>query len=215
MDANFWHSRWQQNKIGFHQERGSAYLRTFFDKWALPRQARVFVPLCGKSQDMLWLRDQGCEVYGVELSPVAVAAFFEENGLTVKTETIGDFSIWRSDGITLFCGDFFRLQSAYLPEIDGIYDRASLIALPSKMRLSYVSHLLSLTQSATRILLITLDYPQAEMEGPPFAVTTVEMRELFDRRCQIHVLATTDALAENHRFALTRLEESAYLLLRS
>ena len=55
-----------------------------------------------------------------------------------------------------------------------MYDRASLIALPPEMRERYARHLAGILPPATQILLITLDYPQPEMPGPPFAVSAVK-----------------------------------------
>ena len=72
MHPEFWLERWQQNQIGFHQARVNPYLQQFWPQLGIAQTGRVFVPLCGKSSDMLWLRAQGHEVVGVEFSELAV-----------------------------------------------------------------------------------------------------------------------------------------------
>jgi thiopurine S-methyltransferase len=64
-------------------------------------------------------------------------------------------------------------------------------------------------------LLISLDYDQARMQGPPFAVTAAEVRALFEADFHVDALAEVDVLAENPRFAqrgLDRLGEHVYRL---
>src|SRR4030042_914462 len=82
MNPDFWLERWQRNEIGFHQPEINAHLQDFWGQLAVPAGGQVFVPLCGKSRDLLWLRARGHRVLGVELSPIAVRDFFAENALT-------------------------------------------------------------------------------------------------------------------------------------
>ena len=89
MKAEFWLERWQRNEIGFHQGEINAHLQDYWDRVGLKEGGEVFVPLCGKSNDMLWLRAQGHRVLGVELSPLAVEAFFVENQLKPEVRSIG------------------------------------------------------------------------------------------------------------------------------
>lgn len=212
MQADFWHQRWEENRIGFHLEQVNPYLVEYWPSLGLAPASRVFVPLCGKSRDLLWLAGQGHEVIGVEISPIAVRAFFEENRLQPEVTTEGAFEIWSVEQITVLLGDFFELQPAQLGEVAGVYDRASLIALPAEMRPDYVAHLNALCPSAPR-LLITLDYDQAQMSGPPFAVSDAEVEALYADRGSLTRLAATDVLAENDRFrerGLERLVETVW-----
>jgi thiopurine S-methyltransferase len=96
-----------------------------------------------------------------------------------------------------------------------VYDRASLIALPPEMRVSYVRHLASILPRATRILLITVEYPQTEMQGPPFSVSSGEVEALYREYAEVRLLAELDVLAQNPRFqqrGLSRLQENIFLL---
>jgi thiopurine S-methyltransferase len=215
MKKDFWLERWEREEIGFHQDELNPYLLQYWHELHLARDSLVFVPLCGKSRDMSWLREQGHRVLGVELSAIAVQAFFRENGHTPQHATVGKFDRCEADGIRILCGDFFDLGKDDLAKVSAVYDRASLIALPPEMRERYVRHLVSILPPATRILLVTVDYPQAEMQGPPFSVTPGEVEALYREHAEVRLLAQPDVLAQNPRFqqrGLSRLRESIFLL---
>lgn len=212
-----WHERWQRNEIGFHQDTVNPYLECYWPQLALGAGEPVFVPLCGKSLDMRWLHDQGHPVVGVEISPIAVRDFFSEQGIQSRHAQAGPFQAWDGDGIRILCGDFFELTPEHVAGCRGVYDRASLIALPEEDRRRYADHLVRLVHLRARVLLVTLDYPDGEMTGPPFAVSEQEVRGLYEQYFDIRLLASTPVLDENPRFrdrGLTRLEEAAYLLTR-
>jgi thiopurine S-methyltransferase len=179
MERHFWLERWEQEQIGFHQSQINAYLSTHWQELGLMPGASVFVPLCGKSLDMLWLREQGHPVFGVELSEKAVKAFFEENGLPATVQRELQHVDYSADGLKLRVGDFFALQREELQGIDAVYDRASLIALPPAMRRDYVRHMAELLSSGAHILLITMEYPDGSLDGPPFSVPEEEVQRLF------------------------------------
>ncbi|MGA8864450.1 MAG: thiopurine S-methyltransferase [Gallionella sp.] len=215
MKKEFWLERWEREETGFHQEEINPYLRRYWQELHLEGGSEVFVPLCGKSLDMLWLRDQGHRVLGVELSEIAVRSFFAENGYTPQHETQGKFDRCEADGIHILCGDFFDLGREALKNVVAVYDRASLIALPPEMRGRYVHHLAGILPPATRILLVTVDYPQAEMQGPPFSVSSGEVEALYRDHAEVHPLAQLDVLAQNPRFqqrGLSRMRENIFLL---
>jgi len=215
MDAEFWKQRWENNETGFHLDEVNPLLPRFWSQLHIPENSQVFVPLCGKSLDLLWLREQGHEVCGVELSPLALQQFFSEQGWVPEIHRSGAFEIWETKGIRLFCGDFFDLTSELLGQPSVVYDRASMIALTPVMRSDYARHLQSLAPAFAPRLLVTLDYEQAQIEGPPFAVSEAEVQALYSPVFQIEKIFAEDILAENERFrlkGLTRLEESVYLL---
>lgn len=215
MKKEFWLERWERAEIGFHQNEVHPYLLKFWPALKRAEGGGVFVPLCGKSLDMLWLRQQGQKVLGVELSPIAVRDFFSENGMAQRHSSTGQFDCCEADDIRILCGDFFDLEKTHLAGIGTVYDRASLIALPPEMRERYARHLVSILPPATQILLITLDYPQEEMQGPPFAVSLPEVEVLYGKYAEIRVLAEDDVLPQNPRFrerGVSRLQERAILL---
>ena len=215
MKKDFWLERWEKEEIGFHQDDFNPYLRRYWQDLHLAPGSRVFVPLCGKSRDMLWLREQGHHILGVELSAIAVQAFFRENGYVPGHGSDGRFERCEADGINILCGDFFDLGRDDLADVQAVYDRASLIALPPEMRERYVRHLASILPHATQILLITVEYPQAEMQGPPFSVTSGEVEALYRDYADVRMLANQDVLAQNPRFqerGLSQLREHIFLL---
>ena len=163
MDADFWHERWQANQIGFHQETFNRRLTDHWDTLGLDDSSRVLVPLCGKSLDLIWLREQGHTVIGIEVSPLAVAAFFSENGISPTIHEENHYTRLSHDGIELLCGDLFALQAADIGPVDAFYDRAALIALLPTTRHRYVTHLANLCTAATPGLLVTLEYNQQSL----------------------------------------------------
>lgn len=175
MEPTFWQQRWHTNQIGFHEARPHPLLLRHWPRLALAPGSRVFVPLCGKSLDLLWLRTQGHEVIGVELSAIAVNAFFAEHNLTPTVRTHAGLRIFSAAGYTLICGDYFALTPALLGPLAAVYDRAALIALPPAMRHDYAAALCTLVTAATRMLLITVDYDPSQITPPPFAVRADEI----------------------------------------
>ena len=156
MQREFWLERWQHNEIGFHQQTFNAHLQEYWKYLDIPPQGPVFVPLCGKSRDMLWLRAQGHPVVGVEISDLALRDFFAENQLRPQHLHRPPFDIWQADGMRLLCGDFFQLTPADLGAIAAVYDRASLIALPPGMRPHYVEKLTGILPAQVEMLLVTM-----------------------------------------------------------
>lgn len=219
MEKNFWLERWQQQQIGFHQSDINRYLQEY---WHQARetypQGKVFVPLCGKSRDMIWLEQQGHEVLGIEFSEMAVNDFFTENQLTPSSEHSATFSRHRVNNINLLCGDFFDLTGDDLDQCHLVFDRASLVALPEALRKRYTDQMIKILPADVSILLITMEYPQNEMDGPPFSVPETEVRSLFEEHFNVEKLDTYDIYAENPRFkqrGLSRLVEKVFLLSRA
>lgn len=217
MEHDFWHARWRDNQIGFHREDINPALLKYLDHLQLADGDRVFVPLCGKSLDLAWLQQQGLRVLGVELSPIAAATFFKEQGLDASVSTVDGFESHRSGDIEILCGDFFALKKENLEEVRAVYDRAAMIALPPEMRRSYAAKMSDLLAPGSRLLLVTMEYPQEQMGGPPFAVMEQEVRDLYGNHFGITVLESEDLLAREPGFrerGLTRLVGKTYLLER-
>jgi len=215
MKKDFWLERWEQKEIGFHQDSLNPYLSQYWPQLHATPDSQVFVPLCGKSRDMLWLREQDQRVLGVELSHIAVHAFFEENGYIPQHDTLEKFDRYIANCISILSGDFFDLSKDDLAGVSVVYDRASLVALPPEMRQRYARHLASILSPGTKTLLITFDYPQIEMQGPPFSVTTDEVEALYREHADVNLLAQLDVLSINPHFqerGLSTLRENIFLL---
>jgi len=217
MEPSFWHERWARAEIGFHQQHINVHLQQFWTQLQLPPGQRVFVPLCGKSCDLLWLAGEGYPVTGVEISPIAVEAVFAENRLSPRRWREGAFEYWEADEIRILLGDFFSLEPRHLTDCVGIYDRASLIALPPALRVRYADKLGSVSPCAIHLLLVTMEYDQTVLAGPPFAVSETEVRALYEPAHTVELLYTRNALEQESRWrerGLTWLVEKVYRLTR-
>ncbi|HEX2495046.1 MAG TPA: thiopurine S-methyltransferase [Steroidobacter sp.] len=215
MDKSFWLDRWSRREVGFHQARVNPYLERWWPQMQAPSGSAVFVPLCGKSLDMHWLREQGHHVLGIELARDAVGDFFAESGLTPRVTHQPPFERWDAEKVTLWCGDFFDLKAEHLARVSTVFDRASLIAMPPEMRPRYAQYMSSILPPHAATLLVSLTYPQGQMSGPPFSVSEDEIRNLYSDRYTIEQLASIDVLDQNARFkqrGLTELSEQVYRL---
>lgn len=184
MQTEYWQGRWKTNDIPFHLSKAHPLLTKYFS--SLPK-GKVLVPLCGKSLDMKWLLDQGHEVIGVELSPIACEAFFTENQLNFTIEEKSTFTIYKGKHISIWCGDILQLPAEACHNLTAIYDRAALFALPEEIRNAYVKQIKMLIQAIPNIvmLLITVEYDQNLLNGPPFSLTENDIRQLYADTFQI------------------------------
>ena len=179
MQASFWQQRWAAQQIGFHEAEVHPMLLSHGA--SLGVVGRVFVPLCGKSNDMTWLRAQGHEVVGIELAELAVRAFFDEHGMRAAQTAQAPFEVFSADGYRLLCGDYFALTNVQLGDFGAVYDRAALIALPADMRRDYAKKMSELCASGTVMLLITVEYDASVITPPPFVVSAEEVTALYGR----------------------------------
>jgi len=191
MEANFWLERWEANQTSFHRSEANKALVAHIDKLALENGARVFVPLCGKTLDIGWLLSKGYRVAGAELSPLASDQLFEELGVVPNISGAGSLKHYSAERLDIFVGNIFDLDAKTLGPIDAIYDRAALIALPLEMRQKYTAHLAQLTGRAPQLLL-TIDYDQSQMEGPPFSVIDAEAKEHYAGTYDVTLLSRTE-----------------------
>ena len=217
MEPSFWHQRWAENQIGFHQEKINSRLIRFWPQLDLAAGALIFVPLCGKTRDMLWLAEQGFDVLGVELSESACEAFFHENGISFESNRGDRFVEFSGAGVRLFAGDFFALTAMDLAGVTAFYDRAALVALPYSMRPKYALHMDTVLPPHCRGLCIGMSYDETKMKGPPFSVTENEVRQLFESAFDVEVIAESsgpDIVGNLKDRGLDTLEEKVYHLVR-
>jgi thiopurine S-methyltransferase len=217
MEPNFWTKRWQEGEIGFHREEAHNYLTEHWHVLKIEPDSEVLVPLCGKSTDMVWLAEQGHHVIGVELSPVAVDAFFLEQNLQPTTRVSGPFMIKEAGPYTIWCGDIFTLPPDVTKDISAVYDRAALVAFPPAMQASYATKLATLTPAGVPTMLIGLAYRQGEISGPPFSTPLPQVAMLFGPTHTLSIVESRDGLEQSENLksrGVTWLEESLYILRR-
>lgn len=201
MQSEFWHQRWQTNQIGFHLPEANPLLVKYFSALDLTpktsqktsttqhKSPRVFLPLCGKTLDIAWLLAQGFRVTGAELSQIAINDLFKSLNLTPKITQKNQLMHYSANNLDLFVGDIFVLTADILGEVDAIYDRAALVALPEEMRKSYTKHLLALTNKAPQ-LLICFEYDQSIHAGPPFSINADEVKQHYQAHYALSLLAS-------------------------
>lgn len=213
MEEGFWQTRWQRDQIGFHRQDVNPSLIKYWPNLQVSKGSCVFVPLCGKSLDLVWMAEQGYLVLGVELVEKAVIDFFTEQKLSPQVSQQGVFKRYSAGAITILCGDFFNLTADSLASVDAFYDRAALIALPNDLRSRYAAHFSEILPQHCQGLLITIDYPQTEMSGPPFAVSPDQVEELLGESFMLDCREERDVLGQEWRFkeaGVTRLHEYVY-----
>lgn len=220
MDPEFWHERWALGEIGFHRSKPHWALDLHWDRVSAPADEPILVPLCGKSLDLHWLKARHCPIVGVELDERAVVAFFDEwaevDRGDVELITCPDGLIGhRCEGVTIYQGDFFTFKAAPHEGFAHFYDRAALIALPLALRQRSLHTLASLLIPGACGLLVTFEYQQNQMDGPPFSVLNEELSDC-DGLC-FEWLEARDVL-EHHpgmqAKGLTSLLECVYLVTK-
>ncbi|MCY4566372.1 MAG: thiopurine S-methyltransferase, partial [Gammaproteobacteria bacterium] len=138
MKSEFWLERWRTGQTGWHQAEVNPLLVKHWPQLELPEDCPVFVPLCGKTQDMIWLRQQGHPVYGVEIAEAAVRGFFDENGIRFEVaENREGLPRFSGRGYRIYCGDYLEISAPQIGATQGTYDRGALIAFPPDKRLIY------------------------------------------------------------------------------
>lgn len=174
-----WLEFWANNETNWHSDVVTQELEKYLGLLKLESGDTVFVPLCGKSLDMIYMLNRGFSVIGVEVSEIGIKQFFHENGLDFTISQVGEFNLYSAKNIEIYCGDFFSLTSKHLCGVKAVFDRKSLIALDRNLRQKYVKHLNDIISLGVRILLITFHYPKHQMSGPPFSVDKSEVESLF------------------------------------
>lgn len=191
MDPQFWFDRWENNEIGFHKSEVNPALVEHFGYLSLAKGSRVFVPLCGKTLDILWLLAEGYRVAGVELVELPVKQLFNQLGVEPSISKIGKLDLYSAEGIDIFVGNIFDLSGDILGQVDAIYDRAALVALPAEMRHRYTMHLMDMTGKGPQLLL-TFEYDQSQMDGPPFSVSNDEVKEHYAHAYDLSLASSAD-----------------------
>ncbi|HBX65429.1 MAG: thiopurine S-methyltransferase [Balneola sp.] len=189
MNPDFWHQKWKNNQIGFHNPIPHPLLIQYADKLSLDKGQRIFLPLCGKTLDIGWLLSEGYRVAGVELNEMAVLQLFEELELEPNIKIDDKLKHYTANNIDIFVGDVFDLTKEMLGEIDAIYDRAALVALPYEMRKQYSVHLLNITHKAPQLIL-SFEYDQELASGPPFSISEDEIHEHYSNSYKVNHLTT-------------------------
>ncbi len=201
MKKEFWLEKWQNNQTGFHKDFTHPLLIEYITQLGLEQGDTIFVPLCGKTLDLLWLNQQGFKVIGVELSQLAAEQFFSENELQFSKHQEGSFVVYQYENITLYQGDFFDMSKDQLKEVKAVYDRAALIALPDDLVGNYVDKMHEIITCGAKELLITLEFiKKLGPLGPPFTTPDSKVMELFSNYQSVELLQEVDIISREPKF---------------
>lgn len=217
MQHDFWHERWRTGQTGFHRATAHTFLERWWPTLEVPTDARVYVPLCGKSLDMAWLAGRGHAVAGSELSPIAIGDFFASQGLAPHVGNHASYVVHAAGPYEILQGDALALTTAELGPVQAAYDRAALHALPPPMRADYARSFAALLPAGARVLLIALEYPQHLVDGPPFSVQRDEIDRLYGDTFTVQELERVELVDQNPRLAeagVRKLQEVAYRMER-
>ena len=190
------------------------------DKWSVPILSDVvkgeifekltngeqgldfFLPLCGRSPDMVWLTSQGHRVTGVEWVEGAVVQFFTENKLDYEVErdvNVGKVTATmytaKNVPITVYCCDFFSMSSDTLGQFDCIWDNGSVGSFHESQRPDYVCIMRMLLKSKGKMLLANFNYKLAGPLKPPYPLTREEVKEMYSTDFNV-VLAQSEGIDE-------------------
>lgn len=209
MEISYWQSRWRKDNTGWHMDNVYPPLANIWSQLSIKSSAKVFVPLCGKSLDLRWLVERGHQVTGVDVSQKALEDVINYTNQSFTKDSSHGFTIYRSESLELWQGDFLKLPVKKIPQPDVIYDKASIVALPPEMRGSYAQKILSLCGKHTHIILQTFEYDQSEMNGPPFSVDENELKHHFGHDFEFTLMHEQSKLEELSKFQQRGL--SSYL----
>ncbi|TDJ04111.1 MAG: thiopurine S-methyltransferase [Deltaproteobacteria bacterium] len=219
MEKSFWIKNWEDNNTGFHNSEYNELLLKHFEKFDLGEDSHIFVPLCGKTRDLIWLAMQGHQVTGVECSPLAVAGFFKESNFSFDKTKEAKFNRFtcKNPPIDILEGDFFDVNRDALGRVNFLYDRASIVALPPELRKKYTKVITDILTPGDQMLLLTLEYDSPEVLGPPFPVTEKDVRSYYENNFSIELLEEIAKDVDHPRFieaGITRWSHKVYKLVR-
>lgn len=209
MESDFWHDLWEANDTGWHLDTTNPFLQEFLSQLELKEDSRIFIPLCGKTIDIKWLLSKGHRIVGAELNENAIKELFVSLSLHPNIQNIGQLTLYSAKNIDIFVGDILELNKEILGKVDAIYDRGALVALPNEIRIKYTS-LLKYIASAIPQLLISYEYDQNLIEGPPFSITKSEIKKHYGELYDIKLLKSFKI--EDGPFAEISAYENIWLL---
>ena len=226
-----WNTAWKEGPFPWHEEQVNNMLQKHIhDLTEGKPDLCIFVPLCGKTVDLLWLANKGYSVVGAECSRDAIVSFFQESGLEFTTDAIniapngGYVHRAKEKDITIFECDIFYLTSDVVGrKVDGVWGRATISALEGEpLRRKYVNVISSLLAPNGRWMVDTFDFdPNDNPNGPgkgPHSFSLEEAKKIFCQKFALQVLDHMEydvgegPFNANSALSKMKLTERLYLL---
>ena len=220
-----WIQMWKEGgHPAFHLPKVYSSLQShIYDLTGGKAKWRVFVPLCGKSLDMIWLADQGHTVVGLEISQTGIKDFFKENNLdfTIAAINMAPSGAYifkaKAKDITIFQCDIFDFRSDVAGgKFDSIWDRGSLTSMAFTGEATiknYVEVVSKMLADNGRWMIETFDYDETtKREGSHAFISDKMIHRLFENKFVVRDLEKTK-YAANEGFHQLETAYWVYLYL--
>ncbi|XP_064639113.1 uncharacterized protein LOC135494778 isoform X2 [Lineus longissimus] len=186
-NTDYWLTRWDLGQISYHKTEVHPSLKKHYDLLLDGRSSlKILVPLCGKSQDILWLYKQGHTVIGIEVGQKPCEDFFTENKISYTKERSDavDGDLYKSDDgrVQIYCCDIFRFSSEIKGVFDGFWDRGSYCAILPQDREKYCRLMASLAAPGFTALVEAAEYDSRIFAGPPQSLSVEDMQSLYGNK---------------------------------
>lgn len=218
--VQYWQARWATGQSQWHNEKPQAHLLKYLDT-LLPSgssaTSRFFLPLCGKSGDLVHLYNSGHTVTGVEGVPFVVEQLFTDNKLDFEKVSMPEIQGWRfrtkDSRLTVYACDFFNLTPNLVGDIDAVYDRGALGAIAVQDRPAYAKLMQQLIGNDFRYLLEAYEYDDSLFQGPPRNLPRDEVFNLFADFAEVDILEEPDESDKgSERFNLDWMVKVVYAI---
>ena len=155
---DFWCKRFGEGTTPWDAGKVPAAFADFVGAQTTP--LNTLIPGCGSAWEAAHLAELGWPVTALDFSPIAIEK---------AREVLGD------SPVKLVCADFFTF--APQQQLDLIYERAFLCALPRKLWADWGKYVAELLPSGARLagFFFVCDQPK----GPPFGVLPEQLDELL------------------------------------
>ncbi len=216
MNNQLWIAKWKRNDIAFHQLSINPLLQRYIANLNLSSGDQILVPLCGKSIDITWLSKSKFHVIGVELSEIAIQAYFDALKVIPEKHHQRHFTKWSYQNIEIWCGDIFDLKKMDLAKIKLLYDNASLTAFSAEDRIQYVRHFSDNLPHDCQILLITDETPDDQQFNSMKTIDS-EVTALYAAHHKIELLHGENCFKKDPEYPEgpnRPMEEKVYLIKR-
>jgi len=214
MDLEFWKKAWVDGRTAFHQGQTSPHLVRHLPLLNIKENDHILLPLCGKTLDLLYLQDMNLKVTGIEISELAIEQFQAEHPREYKRAQKNNFTVYQNQKLEIWNGDFFEFHSEITSPIHYVFDRAAMVALPFELRKQYAQKLCEFLKLGAKLLLVTFEYPQEKVQGPPFSVTRSEV-EIFYKEFKVQEIYREAATVTGPKFVeagINQVENVCYLI---
>lgn len=189
--------------------------------------ARILLPLCGKSNDLRFLYQNGHIVTGVECAPQAIDDFFTLNNLPHQVREINGTRKGAKVNLHSTLDERLRVcQSNFLtldsPEtlnatIDCVWDRGAFGTITDEEQELYIKTIRRLLSDNFRYLLLVLEFDAEKSSDPvPLPQPEEKVRRMFGEFCNIEKLESKIpnhvSLYQKHMGAPLEVRETVYLM---